>query len=599
MQLIDEIEISYFRSFYKFKFRDLHDLNIIYGKNDSGKSNLVRALNLFFSGYTEYSHPFDFNIDFCDRRLLEAEQSEDVRKFLYVKITFNTPKSYTPSLGEKFYVKRQWTVSRGLDYHEEVSASIPNNRRHIVTRLLNRIRFIYVPAIKDLKIFEFLLSSIHETIALSPAFVGAVDKFSAELQGLTSSLFETLPKDVSTSTKIGAPTQLSQLFQTLDFETISRGESTPKSLTRQRGDGIKVRHIPELLNFISEKDRFDYHIWGFEEPENSLDFGAAQSEAQRILSLSKGDQIQVFMTTHSPSFYLLDDPSVRKCYISKDETGSSVALQGKELEKLDPSKAIQEGFYLPAVAKSLERLADYEREISSSQEEIAKLNAELVSISSPVILTEGRTDALILGTAWRKLRGTEPQFRIRSCETGGENAGSGNGGATKLSVRLKGIPGDHPHAVLGLFDFDKAGIAEYSLDRNFVDMNVGPYLCKRAMHGRAYAALLPAPHFREECFRYKNMPIEFLFEDEYLLRNVNGYRLELTRKKASTMVGDIKVEFELDDETHFKDIRGGKNEFASIIVPTFPPEAFRAFDSVFQMFELLIQDNAERQLVSA
>lgn len=30
MHLIDEIEISYFRSFYKFKFRDLRDLNIIF-----------------------------------------------------------------------------------------------------------------------------------------------------------------------------------------------------------------------------------------------------------------------------------------------------------------------------------------------------------------------------------------------------------------------------------------------------------------------------------------------------------------------------------------------------------------------------------------
>lgn len=595
MHLIDEIEISYFRSFYKFKFRDLRDLNIIFGKNDSGKSNLVRALNLFFSGFTDYYQPFEFPIDFCERRAVEAENSEDVRKFLYVKITFNTPQSYQPSLGEKFYVKRQWTVSRGVDYHEEFSSSIPNNRRHIATRLLNKIRFIYVPAIKDIKIFEFLLSSIHETVALSPSFIQAVDGFSSQLQQLTSELFQTLPKEVSNSTKIGAPTQLSQLFQTLDFETISEGEISPKSLTRQRGDGIKVRHIPELLNFISEKDRYDYHIWGFEEPENSLDFAAAQSEATRLLSLAKGGKVQIFMTTHSPSFYLLEDDGIRKCYISKDENGISMAKQGRELEKFDADQAVGEGFYLPAVAKSLERLAESERNVRIAEQKISALNEELQSISSPVVLTEGRTDAAILLIAWQKRRGGAPPFKIRSCETGGENAGSGNGGANSLAVRLKGVAADHPHAVIGLFDYDDAGISAYKLDKNFVEVNIEEFSCKRGMHGRSYAALLPAPSFRDLCKEYSNMPIEFLFRDEQLAAKVDGRCLVLKRKRASTVVGGNKIEFELEDVTHFKDISAGKADFANFVVPTFGPDAFEGFDDVFRMIELVIGDNSARE----
>ena len=44
MKLIKEIEVAYFRSFYKFKLRNLCDLNVIFGKNDSGKSNAIRAL---------------------------------------------------------------------------------------------------------------------------------------------------------------------------------------------------------------------------------------------------------------------------------------------------------------------------------------------------------------------------------------------------------------------------------------------------------------------------------------------------------------------------------------------------------------------------
>lgn len=240
MHLIEEVEISYFRSFYKTNLRRLSELNIIFGKNDSGKSNIVRALNLFFNGTPDHDQEFEFPIDFSDARAREANDNEDVRKFLYVKITFNTPPNYRPSLGDSFYVKRQWTVTKGHEFTETMSSSIPQSRRHIAKRFLNKIRFIYIPAIKDVKIFEMLLSNIHETIAESQEFVETIGGLSENLRVLTQNMFDSLPSEVASSTKIGAPKRMKQMFQTLDFETITTGEEEPKSLTRQRGDGVKV-----------------------------------------------------------------------------------------------------------------------------------------------------------------------------------------------------------------------------------------------------------------------------------------------------------------------------------------------------------------------
>lgn len=588
MELIKEIEIRYFRSFYKFRLKDLGDLSIIFGKNDSGKSNVVRALNLFFAGRPEHSHPFDFPIDFCEKRLSESEAADDVRKFLYVKVTFNTPSSYRKSLGATFSIKRQWTVSRGADYNEEISRNIPKQKHYLVTRLLNKIKFIYIPAIKDFKIFEMLLASIHETISESPDFTKTIVDFSTQLQDMTSEMFKGLPAEVSSSTKIGAPTQLSQLFQTLDFETLAHGEATPKSLTRQRGDGVKVRHIPELLNFISEKDKFDFHIWGFEEPENSLDFVASQSEAARMLALAKGDRVQVIMTTHSPSFYLLDDPSVAKYYVVKDSWGLSNPTQGKDLKGFDAQSALQDGFYLPAVAEAVKQVAEAEARIRQAEEAAETLAQELAAITTPVVLTEGRTDAKILLCAWEKRRGGTPPFQIRSCETGGEQAGSGNGGATSLALRVKAIAADHPKTVVALFDRDPEGIGAYKLDKNFVEFDVAGHKAKRGMHGKSYAALLPAPDFRDECAKFENLPIEFLFRDEHLAKSVDGKKLILKGKKASTMVGTQKVEKPLDDLTHFKDVGAGKNDFAEVIVPSFEADALDAFDQVFAIVEGLI-----------
>ena len=593
LQLIEEIEISYFRSFYKIKLRNLKDLSVIFGKNDSGKSNVVRALNLFFSGGPDHSHPFEFPIDFCEQRLRESEQSEDVRKFLYVKITFNTPSSYQRSLGPKFFVKRQWTVSRGQDYLEEFSSHIKSNRRHIVTRLLNKIRFIYIPAIKDIHIFEMLLAMIHETVASNEPFEAAVQDFSTHLQNLTSNLFQTLPSEVSGSTKIGAPTQLSQLFQTLDFETLASVEISPKSLTRQRGDGIKVRHIPELLAFISENDSYDYHIWGFEEPENSLDFVAAQSEASRFLSLAQSPRTQVFITTHSPSFYLLESKDAAKYYVDKDEKNLSKVTQGRELEKFDVSEAIAQGFYLPAVAEALKNVAAIEGRAKAAEAQLKVLKEELAAITTPLVLTEGRTDALILKTAWEKLYDHEMNFEIRSCETGGENAGSGDGGAQRLAIRLKGVAADHPNTVIGLFDYDAEGVKEYKLDKNFVECTINGFSVKKGMHGQSYAACLPAPDFREECKKYQNLPIEFMFEDSYLTTEVDGVKLKLNLKKLTARVGSQNVQQDLPDETHFKDVGSGKKHFADVIVPSLPVEAFSAFDQVFNMIQAMIDDNLE------
>lgn len=594
MKLIEEIEIRYFRSFYIFRLKDLGDLSIIFGKNDSGKSNVVRALNLFFAGRPEHNHPFDFPIDFCEQRLSESEAADDVRKFLYVKVTFNTPSSYRKSLGPRFSIKRQWTISRGADYNEEISRNIPKQKYYLVTRLLNKVKFIYIPAIKDLRIFEMLLASIHETISDSAEFKKTIDEFSSQLQGMTREMFKGLPAEVSSSTKIGAPTQLSQLFQTLDFETLANGDVTPKSLTRQRGDGVKVRHIPELLNFISDNDKYDFHIWGFEEPENSLDFVASQSEAARMLALSKGDRVQVIITTHSPSFYLLDDPAVTKYYIVKDAKGLSTPTQGKGLREFDAQSALQDGFYLPAVAEAVKQVADIELRTKKAEEAAATLAQELAAITTPVVLTEGRTDAKILLCAWEKRRGGTPPFHIRSCETGGEQAGSGNGGAGNLAVRVKAVAADHPHTVIALFDRDPEGISAYKLDRNFVEFDVAGHKVKRGMHGRSYAALLPAPAFRAECANFGNLPIEFLFRDEHLAHVVDGKSLALKVKKATTMVGTQKVEKPLDNLTHFKDVGSGKSDFAEVIVPTFGTEAFDAFDQVFEIIERLIEIDVSR-----
>lgn len=594
MNLVDEIEISYFRSFYKVKFSNLNNLNVIFGKNDSGKSNIVRALNLFFSGRPDHTQDFDFGTDFCVARKIEADSSEDVRKFLYVKITFNTPPTYQKSLGKKFYVKRQWTVSRGDEYTEEISSTIPQSRRHIVSRFINKIRFMYIPAIKDESIFAMLLSDVYETLAGSTQFEEAMMEFTAQIQNLTGPLFQNLPREISAGTKIGSPTQMVELFRTLDFETLNDGITGSMSLTRQRGDGIKARHIPEILKYISDNDSYDFHIWGFEEPENSLDFSAAQAEAVRIIDLAKGKSVQIFITTHSPSFYLLEDTSVSKVYVKKISSGRSDIIQGSAVNNLDVDTEIADGFYLPAVAKSLRNLADIEERIRSAELAAVGLNRRLLAITQPIVLTEGKTDAAIISTAWRKLNpDTVMPFAIRSCESGGQNAGSGNGGAVQLCTCLKGISASHPQTTIGVFDCDEAGLKAYALDRNFIDAVVETTKFKQGIHGRSYGLVLPTPTFRKDCQDHCNLPIEYMFSDDSLKKMVNGHQLKLKIRETSTKFGEKTIRQSLEDKTHFKDILDKKVEFAEHVVPSLSAEAFIGFVELFESIDRIVTFDKE------
>ncbi len=76
--LISAVEVAYFRTFYKVSFDDLGQINVFFGENDTGKSNVMRALNLFFNGYVDSDNEFDLDIDLSTNRANEANTAADI-----------------------------------------------------------------------------------------------------------------------------------------------------------------------------------------------------------------------------------------------------------------------------------------------------------------------------------------------------------------------------------------------------------------------------------------------------------------------------------------------------------------------------------------
>lgn len=87
MKIISKIEINYFRSTYSVDLKKINDLNVLIGGNDSGKSNVLKALNLFFNNETELGQGFFFMDDLTRKRSEEARATKG-RATIWIKVHF-------------------------------------------------------------------------------------------------------------------------------------------------------------------------------------------------------------------------------------------------------------------------------------------------------------------------------------------------------------------------------------------------------------------------------------------------------------------------------------------------------------------------------
>ncbi|WP_181918735.1 ATP-dependent nuclease [Wenzhouxiangella sediminis] len=415
MNLIDSVEVAYFRSIYKQRLSGLEDLSILFGRNDSGKSNFLRALNLFFNENTNPKIPFDFDRDLCHARRIATQDNPGAKKFVYVKIVFNTPGNYRKSLGDSFYVKKQWSITKQVDPH--IETSVPDGSRHYLSRFLNQIRFHYIPAIKDRAIFETLLGRVYAVLAQQDTFLNSLDGFSNELRQQTSDLSSGLRSALKLDSAIAPPADLTDLFRSLDFETKgSHGGSY--SLTLQRGDGVQVQHIPAILSFLSDRGKQDFHIWGFEEPENSLELANAISEAQRFLDYARTPNKQIFLTSHSAAFFSLDEKQTKRFYVHRDDSGEKEGTTvATEIHGLDPDRLpgelMGETPHLPVISF---HLRESHAKVQSLKEHTQLLRQRLDDAQRPLLFVEGESDSIIVEAAWQIFIGNDLPFDVVDCE---------------------------------------------------------------------------------------------------------------------------------------------------------------------------------------
>ena len=315
---ITKIEIQNFRSVKNLILRP-EKLAVIVGRNDSGKSNVLRALNLFFNGETNPNEYLDFETDHNTFNNPSKRAKEIV-----VRLTLSLPQSYVATNGEYVVWEKCWRSDSEDPRSEEYfgqrirstrsgsttfeKVEIPDKSR--LHTLLRHINYVYVPAIKDMKYFAQLRASIYGTVAdvAARTFHDSSQTFERSISKHLEELTEEITATLGFESRLALPHDLSHVFESLDF--LSAGSDISLN---SRGDGIKVRHIPMILKFMADKKHelkgpgvVPYaFFWGYEEPENNLELASCVELADQFIKYANDGVSQIFLTTHSPIFYNL------------------------------------------------------------------------------------------------------------------------------------------------------------------------------------------------------------------------------------------------------------------------------------------------------
>ncbi|MGB6013220.1 MAG: hypothetical protein WBG32_00680, partial [Nodosilinea sp.] len=393
----------------------------------------------------------------------------------------------------------------------------------------------------------------------------------------------------SLDTSIEPPQQLSSLFQAFQVSVPSGANQVSLNL---RGDGMQARYIPSVLHYISSKSP-SFFIWGFEEPENSLEFSSADSLADDLEKLYSKDA-QIFITSHSPAMVSRTGPGVTCYRVWQPAAQTEVERLEQPLGKSISGAKLQEEIGLLRIQQEIHNAYKEKlNELESLSERVADLEGEIAARQLPLVLVEGVTDVTIFETAWSKLNpGVEIPFLVRSADPLANVAGGGGGGASSLAKAIESIhPADNRY-VVAVFDHDQEGIKFFdALSKNF-KAPAGRAYEKAHANGYAFAITLAAADENLPTVSAKNLCVEYLFDDGVLaLRDVDGHGLELKDQELFVGAGGKKLELTaeqqqlftgaLGDLSAYRAVSGGKKVFAENIVPSVEGEKFSRFEVLF------------------
>jgi predicted ATPase len=538
MRIIHRIEINYFRSLYTLSISPANDINIFVGGNDVGKSNILKALNLFFNNAPDLDSTFEFVRDLSRLREDEARSAKG-RATVWIRVTFNNFLGWR-SLPPQFPIKRSWNRYSDLPldtYPKEIPATT-------IGRFLNKVAFHYVPAVRGRDIFSHYLRMLHDALIddEKAGVRAASNTLMTRINESTEDMSREIHLGLGFKSSIKVPEDLRELFEALDFSTIFNDYDIPLQM---RGDGVQARHVPFILDFISRHSHKN-HIWAYEEPENSLEMGKAFELASQFAD-EFGRNKQIFVTTHSPAFYDLSGDRVTRWHVQSGPQGpknSLVTTTDMITATSVPDHALG---VAPLIAK---RAREVYEENTRLKDSVTDLDRRVRAAQRARVIVEGPSDEIILSRAMERLFPEEEQICDFVPAGGADQVAAYIGAVTGLSF-------DVPRRVIGLLDQDQAGRKAMekfkgrkqvpNTEFREVDRTAGVYIGLLIIPNELLDLKLVFKKYTMSKEAHIPMPIEFCFPEEIIREAMEREVLRLSNRFTEAKDGELAFSVNLTD----------------------------------------------------
>ncbi|WP_312822187.1 AAA family ATPase [Epilithonimonas sp.] len=328
--------VTNYRSITQAHKIPLTDLTVLIGKNNEGKSNLLKALNvsmnileyhsknvriryggMYSSRNSDnfYNWERDFPIGNRSSRNksttfriefeLETDEIEEFRKTIKSNLNGTLPIEISINSEHTPKVK---VIKKGR------GAKTLNSKSKAISEYIGKkIYFNYIPAIRtdkeSMKVIDNMLSKELETIESKQEYIDAVNTI-YELQkpileklqiNIKDSLREFLPH--ITAVSIEQLEEKRRIAFRNQFEVFV--DDGNKTSLEYKGDGVKSLAALGLLKNITSQDRNIFSLIAIEEPECHLHPGAIHLLKDAIYNLKRSNQ--VIVTSHNPLFVNRDN----------------------------------------------------------------------------------------------------------------------------------------------------------------------------------------------------------------------------------------------------------------------------------------------------
>ena len=325
MNLI-EFSVTNFRSITKAHKIYLQDFTVLVGKNNEGKSNLLRALNIAMQSIMsntydkDEQYPFSREAHYIWKRDFPIQLQNRSRGLESIfKLTFKLNSSELEDFRSNIKIRGNEiipiTIKIGKDNEPKVlipkkgSPAYKKNSNAITNFIMHRISFNYIPAVRTdsmalnnlQNVIEMEIKSLENNTEYREALRKLNDLRQSTLDDIADKLLNPMKVFLPTLNSIHIEENINEYWLPFNYLNhrydVILDDGVATSI-KNKGDGIKS--LVTLAILKEREQQPGASIIAIEEPESHLHSGAIHSLVDVINGLALKNQ--VIITTHNPLF---------------------------------------------------------------------------------------------------------------------------------------------------------------------------------------------------------------------------------------------------------------------------------------------------------